>query len=113
MQPFTHVVVTGVEVRELVHVLFGNEVQHLGHMPVLDDGHAFDRALAFHSDAVHTVALAVVGAAQFAQTVEIGQVGHCVLVFLNRPTEMTEAPQVDPSQGPRAWAHSKKKKKKN
>ena len=58
----------GVEVGDLVHVLLGDEVQHLGHVAVLDDGHALHRALALHTHAVHAVAAA--GAAQLAQAVE-------------------------------------------
>lgn len=65
-------------------------------MSILDDGHALDRALAFHPDAVDTVAAA--GAAQLAQAVEIGQSGHGALLPFNRPTEKGEAQQVDVSQ---------------
>ncbi|KAG7230081.1 hypothetical protein INR49_009801 [Caranx melampygus] len=72
------IIVVGVEVGQLLHVLFGNEVQDLSHMSILNDGHALDRALAFHPDAVDTVAAA--GAAQLAQAVEIGQSGHGALL---------------------------------
>lgn len=73
-------------------------------MPVLNDGHAFDRALAFHPDAVDTVAAA--GAAQLAQAVEIGQSGHGALLPFNCPTEKGDTLQVDVRQG-RAQTRSK------
>lgn len=66
-------------------------------MPILDDGHALDRALAFHPDAVDIVATA--GAAKLAQAVEIWQGGHGALLPFNCPTEEGEAMQVDVSQG--------------
>lgn len=84
--------------------MFGNEVQDLGHLPILDDGHALDRALALHPDAVDIVAAA--GAAQLAQTVETGQSGHGALLPFNCPTEEGEALQVDVGQV-RTHAHSK------
>lgn len=65
-------------------------------MPVLDDGHALDRALALHPDAVHIVAAA--GAAQLAQAVEIGQGGHGALLPFDCPAEEGEALQVDVGQ---------------
>lgn len=65
-------------------------------MPVLDDGHALDRALALHPDAVHVVAAA--GAAQLAQAVEIGQGGHGALLPFDCPAEEGEALQVDVGQ---------------
>lgn len=66
-------------------------------MPILDDGHTLDRALAFHPDAVHLLAAA--GAAQLAQAVEVGQGGHCAPIPSNRPTEEGDALQVSVSQG--------------
>lgn len=65
-------------------------------MPVLDDGHALDRALALHPDTVHVVAAA--GAAQLAQAVEIGQGGHGALLPFDCPAEEGEALQVDVGQ---------------
>lgn len=79
VQPLTQIIVMGVEVGQLLHVLFRNEVQDLSHMPILDDGHALYRALAFHPDTVNTVA----GAAELAQAVEIGQSGHGVLLLFD------------------------------
>ncbi len=73
-------------------------------MPILDDGHALDRTLAFHPDAVDTVTAA--GAAQLAQAVETGQGGHGALLPFNCPTEKGETLQVDVSQG-RAQTRSK------
>lgn len=66
-------------------------------MPILDDGHTLDRALAFHPDAVHLLAAA--GAAQLAQAVEVGKGGHCALFPFNCPAEEGDALQVSVSQG--------------
>lgn len=104
VQPLAEIVVIWVEVGHLLHVLFRNQVQDLSHMPILDDGHALDRALALHPHAVDIVAAA--GAAQFAQAVEIGQCGHGALLPFNRPTEKGDTLQVDVSQG-RAQTRSK------
>lgn len=73
-------------------------------MPILDDGHTLHRALAFYSDALHTLAAA--GAAQLAQAVEAGHSGHGALLPFNRPTEKGEALQVDVSQ---CWTHTRSK----
>lgn len=73
-------------------------------MPILDDGHALDRALAFHPDAVDILAAA--GAAQLAQAVEIGHSGHGGRPPVNCPTEKGKAMQVDVGQG-RAQTRSK------
>lgn len=89
----------------MLHVLLGNEVQDLGHVPVLDDGHALDGAFALHPDPVHAVAAA--RAAQLAQAVEVGQGRHGALLPFNRPAEEGEAPQVDVSQ---RWASGPRKK---
>lgn len=67
-------------------------------MPILNDGHALDRALAFHPDAVDAVAAA--GAAELAQAVESRQSGHGALLPFNLPTEKGETLQVDVSQDP-------------
>lgn len=66
-------------------------------MPILNDGHALDGALAFHPYAVNLLATA--GAAQLAQTVETGQSGHGALLPFSCPTEKGEALQVDGGQG--------------
>lgn len=65
-------------------------------MPILDNRHTLDRALAFHPDAVNL--LAAVGAAQLAQAVETGQSGHGALHPFNCPTEKGEALQVGVGQ---------------
>lgn len=66
-------------------------------MPILNDRHALDRALASHPGAVDIVATA--GAAQLAQAIQIGQVGHGALLPFNCPTEKDEALLVDVVQG--------------
>lgn len=68
-------------------------------MTVLDDGHALDRALALHTDAVNL--LAPVGAAQLAQAVETGQRGHGALHPFDCPTEKGEARHAGAGHGSR------------
>lgn len=65
-------------------------------MPILNNGHALHRALAFHPDAVDRLAAA--GAAQFAQAIETGQSGHDALLPFNCPTEKGVALHVDVGQ---------------
>lgn len=88
VQPLTQIIIIWVEVGQLLHVLFRNEVQDLSHVPIFDNGHALDRALALHPDAVDTVdTVAAAGAAQLAQAVEIGHSGHGALFPFDCPTE--------------------------
>lgn len=67
-------------------------------MPILDDGHAFDRAFAFHPDTANIVAAG--RAAQLAQAVEIGKSGHGAVLPFDGPAKKGEALHVDVSQGP-------------
>lgn len=99
IEPLAQIIVIRVQVGHLLHVLLGDEVQDLGYVPVLDDGHALDGALALHPDPFHVVAAA--GAAQLAQAVEVGQGRHGALLPFDRPAEEGEAPQVDVGQ---RWA---------
>lgn len=79
VQPLAEVIVVWVDEGELLHVLFGDEVQDLGHVSVLDDGHPLDGALAFDPHAADAVdAVAPAGAAQLPQAVEVGKSGHGV-----------------------------------
>ena len=69
------VVIVGVEEGELLqNGLFGDEVEHLRHMAVLDDGHTLDGAAALDVPVLH--ALAAARAAQLAQAVESRQGRH-------------------------------------
>jgi len=89
VQPLTQIIFIRVEEGQLLHVLFRDEVQDLSYVPVLDDGHALDRALSLHPDVVDTAA--ATGAAQLAKAVEIGQSGHGTLIRSGCPTEQSEA----------------------
>lgn len=94
----TEVIVVGVEVRQLLcHVLFGDEVQHLSHIPILYDGHTLDGALAFDAGTVHCMAAA--GATQLAQAIEGGHGRHGARVPLTLPTEQDETLQILLSPG--------------
>lgn len=75
-------ILAGVQEGQLFHHgLFGDEVEHLGYVPVLDNGHTPHRALVSGpvlDDGVVTAA----GATQLSQAVKVGQVGHDEAFYL-------------------------------